>query len=166
MPHNSKVKSHLKFTELDINASQACNNYFCSQSPIPQTIAFSHFILDNFWHNDYDGLVWLVHIIPAFLGARPSEHSGSHSDVCLKLLSTSPGPAPGTKPYPELKIGLVTSTSSHWAQEYWSYALGLLTLNRSIEEREHFLPFESFGNIYIFDICFDVCGQEGNALLM
>ena len=24
-PHNSKVKSHLKFTELDINASQACN---------------------------------------------------------------------------------------------------------------------------------------------
>ena len=23
-PHNSKVKSHLKFTELDINASQAC----------------------------------------------------------------------------------------------------------------------------------------------
>ena len=24
MPHNSKVKSHLKFTELDINASQAC----------------------------------------------------------------------------------------------------------------------------------------------
>ena len=25
MPHNSKVKSHLKFTELDINASQACS---------------------------------------------------------------------------------------------------------------------------------------------
>ena len=24
-PHNSKVKSHLKFTELDINASQACH---------------------------------------------------------------------------------------------------------------------------------------------
>ena len=23
-PHNSKVKSHLKVTELDINASQAC----------------------------------------------------------------------------------------------------------------------------------------------
>ena len=98
-----------------------------------------HYIFDNFRQNDYDGLVWLVHIIPAFLGARPSEHSGSHSDVCLKLLSTSPGPAPGTKPYPELKIGLVTSTSSHWAPEYWSYALLLLTLNRSIEEREHFL---------------------------
>ena len=27
-PHNSKVKSHLKFTELDINASQACYLYF------------------------------------------------------------------------------------------------------------------------------------------
>ena len=24
LPHCSKVKSHLKFTELDINASQAC----------------------------------------------------------------------------------------------------------------------------------------------
>ena len=28
MPHNSKVKSHLKFTELDINARQACTIYF------------------------------------------------------------------------------------------------------------------------------------------
>ena len=118
-----------------------------------------HYIFDNFRQNDYDGLVWLVHIIPAFLGARPSEHSGSHSDVCLKLLSTSPGPAPGTKPYPELKIGLVTSTSSHWAPEqYWSYALLLLTLNRSIEEREHFLLLDVFLKL---DICFDVCSEEG-----
>ena len=28
-PHNSKDKSHLKFTELDINASQACFNSIC-----------------------------------------------------------------------------------------------------------------------------------------
>ena len=27
-PHCSKVKSHLKFTELDINASQACSELY------------------------------------------------------------------------------------------------------------------------------------------
>ena len=34
-PHNSKVKSCLKFTELDINASQACYRYKSVHPDVP-----------------------------------------------------------------------------------------------------------------------------------
>lgn len=49
---------------------------------------------------------------------------------CLKSRSTSPGPAPATKPYPELKIGLVTSTSSHYQQQNNSESCAIFCLSK------------------------------------